>query len=303
MLFFLISPARPARAEDLSTRIYPFPQAPTLNSTLSFTLEIRIKYIYKMTSYQVYVSWNPALLNVTTVTKGTFLSSNSQIPTTVYQNLNRATGLLRYGETHQTPTIDTAVGGNGTLFTLTMVAVGTGQCAIDLHDTVILLLTSQLGHVVDDGYFNNQQVAYSDGGVYYNSTIYTNSTVYSSSFNLTEKTLAFNVSGPTGTAGYINVTIPRVLMDVDTGQPPGVWVVILDGVPRTDFDAKSNATHTFLYLNYTHSDHSVVISGNKVIPELSPGPYLLILLLATITLLPLLLQRRKNQQIHRIHQA
>lgn len=294
---FFVNSVKYVKAEDLSTRIYPFPQSSTVNSTLNFTLEIRIKYIYAMTSYQVYIDWDPLLLNLTKVTKGVFLSNSSQFPTNEVKVINNTAGTLRYGE-YQFPALyEHGVGGNGTLFTLAFMVKGTGQCTIHLHDTIIQLAPSPtpLAHVVDDGYFNNQQLTYSDGGTNYNTTITSNSTAHDLSFNLTQKTISLNVSGPTGTTGYANITIPKGLLDVDPLQAPGVWVVFLDGVPTTSFTSTPNATHTFIYLTYTHSDHSIVIEGNKVIPEFVPNLYVLILMLSTIAVLPLLLHRRKHK--------
>jgi len=286
-----------ARAEDYTLRIYPSPQYPTLTSSLSFTVNISIKWAYQITSYQVYVSWDPTLLSVASTTKGKFLSNNTQILTSTYKNINNNNGLLTYVETQSRPTLDTAVSGNGTLFTVNFTAKRTGQCTIDLHNTLVYFLTVSLTHVVEDGYFDNQQVTYSYGGIDYNSTINTNSTVYNSSFNLDDKTLSFNVSGQTGTTGYVNVSIPKGLLDVDAGEPPGTWVVMIDGVPTTSFIVTSNSTHTFIYFSYTHSDHSIAITGNKVIPELSPSPYLLALMLATLAALSLLLRSKKHQKL------
>jgi len=296
MLTGLVQCARFVKAADTTPRFYPSPQSPTVTSTLNFTMDIRIKNIYRMTLYQVYIDFDPTLLNLTRVTKGTFLSNNSQYATSDYVDINNNSGTLMYSESQNSPgNYTTGVGGNGTLFTITFNVKGTGQCNIHLHDTLVLYVTSNLANVAEDGYFNNQQITYPDGGVNYNITITSNSTAHDLGFNLTTKNLTLNVTGPTGTAGYVNITVPKSLLDVDPAQPPGVWAVILDGVPTTSFIVSANATHTFIYLPYTHSDHKIVVEGNKVIPELPLSPYLLLLLFAAVSMLHMLAKKRKHQ--------
>ncbi len=267
-----ISLAKQAKADGTTPTIYMSPQTPTINSTLNFTLAIKIGNVYQMTEFEVHLDWNPAVLNLTKIVKGTFLSNNSQIPTNFYKTPNYVTGTLACIEAQVPAKMENAVGtgaGNATLFTLTFTAVGTGQCTLHLHDTYVIFVTSNLANVAEDGYFNNQQVTYPFGGVNYNATITSNSTAYGLNFNDTTKTFSFNVSGPAGTTGYINITIPKNMLDVDPAQTPYVWEVILDGVPQlaTSFSVTTNATHTFIYFTYTHSDHSIAIIGNKGIPD------------------------------------
>ena len=291
---------RPINADFNEATIFISPQTPTISSALNFTVDIEIGYIYLMTSYEVHVSWDPALLSLTKITKGVFLSNNSQISTTVYKLPDYNLGTLAYLETQVPTEPGTAVGtglGNATLFRLTFAAIGTGQCTLHLYSTIVKLVLSTISNVVIDGYFNNQQLTYPYLGVNYNTTLTSNSTAHDLSFNLTAKTLTFNVSGLAGTTGYANVTIPRILMDVDPGQPPAGWVAMVDGVPTTSFIVTSNTTHTFIYLTYTHSDHSIAIEGNQVIPEITPDMFVLVLLFAALAMLPLLARRteRKHQ--------
>ena len=75
-----------------------------------------------------------------------------------------------------------------------------------------------------------------------------NSTVTTFSFDLSGKAVLFNVTGFDGTGGYVNVTIPKALLDID-GNLWTVWFGSTSATPTVT----SNATRTFIYLSYTHS--------------------------------------------------
>jgi hypothetical protein len=86
--------------------------------------------------------------------------------------------------------------------------------------------------------------------------------------------ISFDVTGESGTAGYCKVTIPKSFL---TGNP---WTIKIDNTTITNFDEKTNDTHTFLRFTYTHeSPLRVTIEGTWVIPEF---PLAIILPLFTI---------------------
>jgi len=101
-----------------------------------------------------------------------------------------------------------------------------------------------------------------------------NSTITNFEFSQTEKSITFNVTGSTGTKGWVNVTIPKVLLD-------GPWVILIDNNDVTGTATiTTNQTHTFIYITYTHSTHKITIIGTYVIPEYTP----LIMLTTLITI-------------------
>ena len=97
-------------------------------------------------------------------------------------------------------------------------------------------------------------------------------------FNLTEKSLYFNVSGNTGETGYVNVTIPTDLMW-------GEFNVTLNGEQLT-IQTSTNETHTFLYFTFdlTGADQPVTINAENVIPEFPSTMIMLLLLMTTLLL-------------------
>jgi hypothetical protein len=122
-------------------------------------------------------------------------------------------------------------------------------------------------------------------------TTESNSSVTNFNFNQTGKSLYFNVSGASGTKGFVNVTIPKALLDVKPEYaPPNDWLIFIDGTPISYTEKTENATHTSLYITYTHTQHQIEIKGNWVVPEF---PTLSLLLLAFAAVATLILMSRK----------
>ena len=114
--------------------------------------------------------------------------------------------------------------------------------------------------------------------IHYPVSILSNSAVSNFNFNETEMQISFDVTGESGTTGYCNVTIPKSLL---TGSP---WIIKIDNTPITDFDEKTNDTHTFLYSTYTHeSPLQVTIEGTWVVPEFPSAIILPLLMILSLT--------------------
>lgn len=110
-----------------------------------------------------------------------------------------------------------------------------------------------------------------------------NSTISNFEFIQAEKKMLFNITGPSGTVGFCNVTIPKQLLG-------GHFDVLVDGENVTDFILSANATHNSLYFTYEHSWHWVEIIGTTVIPEFTG--FLLSLMLMATTLIALIFRKK-----------
>jgi parallel beta-helix repeat protein len=119
-------------------------------------------------------------------------------------------------------------------------------------------------------------------------SFFSNSTVSAFRFDQANKEITFNVVGPANTIGYFNVSIPASLL----ADP---WTIRLDGTDVTSQAAiTENQTHTNIYLNYSHSGHSVQIIGTYVVPEYpTTSIFLLIILLLLPTTILVLKKRRE----------
>jgi hypothetical protein len=141
-----------------------------------------------------------------------------------------------------------------------------------------------------------EQVSY--GGGTYPIPIFTNSTVTSFNFDAAAKQITFNVTGPTDTLGFCNVTIPRNLLNATALSD---WNVVFDGKPLTsgEFNITQNDAYVFVYVNYTHSEHEISIIGTAV-PVTEFQPDILPLVLAISTLIAAIVtfkQRRKLEPL------
>jgi len=126
-----------------------------------------------------------------------------------------------------------------------------------------------------------------------------NSSISEFSFNLSsieayppEAILAFNVSGDSDTDGFLRVCIPKILIN-------GSYVIMFDGEIITNITYPqvrelpcSNETYEYLYINYTHSEHTILITGTTTIPEFPS--FLILPLFMTTTLLAVMVYKRKR---------
>lgn len=101
-------------------------------------------------------------------------------------------------------------------------------------------------------------------------------------------TINFNLTGPDGAAGWLNVTIPKnfISLALLTDQ----WVAKVNGTAVTPVSVSSNATHTSLYFMASLSTVPVTVIGT--IPEFTL--LMMIPLLATVTLIAIGLRRRRQ---------
>ena len=126
----------------------------------------------------------------------------------------------------------------------------------------------------------------------YDIPILTNSTVTSFRFDAGAKQITFNVTGPAG-MGFCNVTIPKNLLNATAISD---WTVTFDGKPLTsgEFNITENAEYVFVYLNYTHSEHVISISGTWVVAEFQPDILPLALIIPIIIAAIIAVKQRRK---------
>ena len=107
--------------------------------------------------------------------------------------------------------------------------------------------------------------------------VVSNSTVSTFQLNTTQKTISFNVTGIEGAAGFCRITIPNIIVQ-DLWQ--GDYTVLFNGEPWP-YRNWTDATNTYIYVNYTHSEHQIVI-----IPEFPSIITLLSMLIVISIIVP-----------------
>jgi PKD repeat protein len=80
-----------------------------------------------------------------------------------------------------------------------------------------------------------------------------NSTVRGMNYNMTTRLLSFTAEGPSGSSGYVNVTLEK-----DPLFDPDSMVVLLDGQPIS-YTAESTDQTWTVHFTYSHSVHSVLV--------------------------------------------
>jgi parallel beta-helix repeat protein len=134
-----------------------------------------------------------------------------------------------------------------------------------------------------------------------------NSSISNFSFNINntevhplEAILTFNVTGESGAEGFLRVCIPKILIN-------GSYLVKFDGeiitnttYPQVKEMPCSDETYEYLFINYTHSEHTVEISGTTTIefPSFLIPPLFIIAALLTaiiVTIVILIIYKRKRK--------
>ncbi|MFQ6086853.1 MAG: NosD domain-containing protein, partial [Candidatus Bathyarchaeia archaeon] len=134
-----------------------------------------------------------------------------------------------------------------------------------IGDTLLPHLGLDYYPLVDPWSLDRVFEAYVLNNVTYYVTTRSNSTIASFNFNHTLKQISFNVTGPSGTTGFCNVTIPKHLITGDS------WAVKINETNIShDITIVENSTHTFLYFTYSFSTHTVKIRAIDRSTELFP---------------------------------
>jgi len=103
-----------------------------------------------------------------------------------------------------------------------------------------------------------------------------------------EKSISFSVTGPSGQFGFVNVTIPKSLLDGN----PSAWTVYVNDNP-TSAQITSNASHTFVYVEFTYgSPTTIKIKGTWIVPEFATAWMLLIPLSGAVFTVPLIKRKK-----------
>ncbi|MCK4481642.1 right-handed parallel beta-helix repeat-containing protein [Candidatus Bathyarchaeota archaeon] len=92
-----------------------------------------------------------------------------------------------------------------------------------------------------------------------------NSTIASLTFSQTDKQISFKTTGPSGSTGFCNVTIPKELLD----SPPDQWTITVNNETVTPI-VTENATHTFIYFTFAHSTQTANIKGTNTVDNTPP---------------------------------
>jgi len=121
-------------------------------------------------------------------------------------------------------------------------------------------------------------------GTAYHVDIISNSSLSNFNIDTSGKAVSFNITGEENQTGFCRITIPNVIAE-DLWH--GNYTVLLNGEPWP-YRNWTDTTNTYIYVNYTHSEHQIVI-----IPEF-PSSIALLGFLMLITI-PLIFTKKGQQ--------
>jgi len=142
------------------TRIYVDPPVVSAIPGETFTVNVKVADVLNLITYGFILSWEPSLLDVTSVTEGAFLSAEGTSPTSFfYVTFNEhepdpfgVSGYVKVGCTLLGLTPPAATG-DGTLATLRFLVKEEGNTSLHLSETsLVSSLYVPMAHVAEDGY-------------------------------------------------------------------------------------------------------------------------------------------------------
>jgi len=118
----------------------------------------------------------------------------------------------------------------------------------------------------------------------------TNSTISNFKFSQSDKMISFNVTGPSGTIGFCNVTIPKNLMW-------GEFTVLVNGESPIELILSSNATHNSFYFTFEFQHSKVQIIATEVAPEFPIWTSMLLILIVLTVAIAIYKRRLLRKQL------
>jgi hypothetical protein len=249
-----------------------------------FPIDITINDLaaqWKLVKAGFKLTYDPTVLNILNVTEGNFMNSFDTTTFTVTLGSN----YVKVNVSLNSVLGPVYPSGTGTLATILFNATGTpGRCALTLSETNMLDFEAKpVLHEVQSGYYRLHEVLIHP--IVWNSVTYNVITTSNASitpvpmlFSNSPGMLNFNITGEAGTIGFVDITIPKVLLNA----APTDWILIVGG-QRIYPTVVTNTTHNTLHFEVSLSTKSAFIFGTSAIPEFTLNTLLLAFLAATAT--------------------
>lgn len=252
----------------------------------TITLNITVVDVTDLFTWQIAVHWDPTMLNFSSIGLPTDHVFAGKQFYEIGPDVHYTEGTVYYSLALGMPTTPT-FSGTGTLCQLNLTILN--PATLPLSCTLEFLNpppatpsdTFLLDHNGLDILFTPESATYSyelmehvTHTVNYLGTDYTIETHSNASItpnsieiNGTAKMIIFDVIGYYGDAAFVNVTIPKDLLNATTTE----WKVYVNDtqLPTAQIQITENATHTFVYAEFSTSVNTVGIQGTWIVPELS----------------------------------
>jgi len=309
-------PTKAANTNSATTTIYIYPASITATAVgQEFTIEIRIKNVTDLYSWDIGLSWNATALECLTFTEGTFLKTSGNNTFGFPGTINNTAGeiyppygcglmIAPKGVNGSSTDPDPVYGTKGSLANATFKAKAVGTFNIHLAETN---LYNSDGSRITFNMIDFYTVVYEQQN--YLVAIENNLTgivgmpdrrrIANHAFSQSAMQITFNVFAPPGEPGtsFCNVTIPKTLLRKNATHP---WHVYLDTTANEiSYIEAENATHSALYFTYPIGNHKIIIQGAEVIPEFPTALILPLLIITALTATTL--TKRLQPKRHKTH--
>jgi hypothetical protein len=222
----------------------------------SFSVAVIICNVTDLYGYDVIITFNTTLLTADKISEGPFLKSKGS--TVIFANItDNQTGYVRFAASLLGA--ERGADGNGTLFIIEFVASNqnTGTANLIFNYTALSNhYIEPIQHYTINGQVNVVELSRKTCPVIKNGTTYeivavSNSTIEEISYNEKEYMISMNVSGPSGTNGLCNITIPKQVLN-------GTIAILVNGIP-VPYEKFENETHIILTFKFKHSEVQITI--------------------------------------------
>ena len=261
----------PLLATNPETKLYVDPLVSTTNPGETFTVDIKIAGVKPLWAYEFYLKWEPALLDVTSVTEGPFLNADDAYSTFFVKKED----FPSMGHVYVVCTLmgeprTAAASGNGTLATVEFLVKKGGSTSLHLYGTMLEDYDLwEIPHTTEDGDLTTFSIqaainAASPGytilvpaGTYYEHVV-VNKTV-----SLIGEDKYNTIIDGSGTGTVMNVTANNVNITGFTIQNSGY------GINVAKWSTGNNISYNIITNNYYgiyiyHFSNSNIVSGNTV---------------------------------------
>jgi len=310
-------PPIPYNSEDFTITVYGRPQPPGpkvevehythKGSDLPHELDLNVSILnldkyWDLTGFDLKISFDPNTVQVESVTLGDFaeyynMTYHIQTP----QEINNETGLVWVAYMFDPTKVRTIPEGNGTLITLRIIA----NCSspIEIVESKLASFphperseepwnnqpySIAIPHDVTDG--KAEIIGIKSFEVHDGISVITESNycVTFKEFDTSVRMLLFEVYVSPEEEGYVNITIPLVLM-----YSPDTYRVFING-RETEISVTQDDTNAYVYVTYDDSAVSIMLLSHDVIPEF-PTSIMLLTIFSIATFLTAALKfKRKN---------
>jgi hypothetical protein len=233
--------------------------SPSINEVTlgnSFSVAVIIYNVTDLYGYDVIMTFNTTLLTANKISEGPLLKSKGS--TVIFTNItDNEIGYVRFAASLLGA--ERGADGNGTLFNIEFIASqqNTGTANLIFNYTALSNhYITPIPHYTINGQVDIVELSQKSCPVIKNGTTYeivaiSNSTIEEISFDEEGYMINMNFSGPSGTNGLCNITMPKQVLN-------GTIAILVNGLP-VSYEKFENETHIILTFTFKHSEVQIAI--------------------------------------------